>query len=274
MAGSMLSPEQEQEFMRQLESNAGADTPVSENEVLSPEQQTAAMQAGAEMAAADTQEQAADTASESADELARLGFGSVDDLIAAYKQAIKGADEMKEMLSQLTAIAQAVGNDEELDPSDPQAQTKKAVREELKPLYDKMRVDARNKVVQDSWGKFARENKDVEELMPEIREHLALHADYAAQEDGLQRAYNEVRSKKYRSEESLLSDPEFIKRAASNEKVRNAVLEEHLKSVAKNGDVVPETITEGGGIPMSGKKDAPNKMEQAKRSLAAMLGMK
>ena len=61
------------------------------------------------------------------------------------------------MLAQILAYQQALDNDEQLDSYDPLDSVKKAVREEIKPLYDKLQADARNKVVQDAWSKDAKD---------------------------------------------------------------------------------------------------------------------
>ena len=90
----------------------------------------------------------------------------------------------------------------------------------------------------------------------------------------LRRAYDGVRSRKYRSEEQLFADKDFIERAASNEKVKEAVIQAYLTQAARNGESVPASIAGGGGVPLTGKKQPPNSMQQAKDGLARMLGMK
>ena len=98
--------------------------------------------------------------------------------------------------------------------------------------------------------------------------------DHALDEEGLQRAYDAVRSGKYRSERDMMADPEFVKRAAADEGIKKRVIEEYLQSVARNGDAAPQGITEGGSVPLTGKKTGAHSMAQAKQKLESMLGVK
>lgn len=207
-------------------------------------------------------------------ELASLGISSIEELVERYKDRESKATEYKDMLAQLLAYQQALDNEEELDNSDPLDSVKKAVREEIKPLYDKLQSDARNKVVQEAWNKDAKEMPDIADVMPEIAQFIAEHPDLAVSNDGLRRAYDSVRSGKYRTEDQMLADDEFVKRMANNEKVKQAVLQQHLSEIARTGDNVPNSIGSGGSVPLTGQKQAPNSMAQAKNGLAAMLGLK
>ena len=115
---------------------------------------------------------------------------------------------------------------------------------------------------------------DIADVMPEISEFIAEHSDLAVSDDGLRRAYDSVRSKKYRTEAQMLADDEFVKRMASNEKIKEAVLQNHLSEIARTGEGVPNSIGAGGDIPLTGQKAAPNSMQQAKAGLAKLLGAK
>lgn len=115
---------------------------------------------------------------------------------------------------------------------------------------------------------------DLTDMMPEITAFIQEHPELAVTNDGLRRAYDGVRSKNYRSEKQLLEDDKFIERMASNEKIKDAVIKEYLSTAARNGEGVPTSISGGGNVPLTGKKQAPSSMEQAKRGLAQMLGIK
>ena len=206
--------------------------------------------------------------------LSDLGVSSIEELAERYKERESKATEYKDMLAQLLAYQQALDNEEELDSSDPLDSVKKAVREEIRPIYDKLQADARNKVVQEAWSKDAKGMPDIAEVMPEITEFIAEHPDLAVSDDGLRRAYDSVRSKKYRTEAQMLADDEFVKRMASNEKIKEAVLQNHLGELARSGEGVPNSIGAGGNVPLTGQKQAPSSMDQAKKGLAKMLGIK
>lgn len=206
--------------------------------------------------------------------LAELGVSSVQELAERYKERDGKATEYKDMLAQLLAYQQALNNETELESTDPMDSVKKAVREEIKPLYEKIEADARNKIVQEAWGKDAKEMPDIADVMPEITQFIAEHPELAIANDGLRRAYDSVRSAKYKSEAQMLADDEFVKRMASNEKIKEAVLQAHLSEIARNGETIPNSIGSGGEIPLSGQKEAPSSMDQAKKGLARMLGLK
>ena len=206
--------------------------------------------------------------------LSELGVSSVEELVERYKERDSKANEYKDMLAQMLAYQQALDNEKELDPADPMNSVKKAVREEMAPLFEKLQADARNKVVQEAWSKDAQNMPDIADVMPEITEFIAQHPNLAVADDGLRRAYDSVRSSKYRTEEQMLNDAEFVKRMASNEKIKDAVLKDHLSELSRNGEAVPNSIGAGGGVPLTGQKQAPDSMQQAKRGLAQMLGLK
>lgn len=206
--------------------------------------------------------------------LSDLGVSSIEELAERYRDRESKATEYKDMLAQLLAYQQAIDNEEELDNTDPINSVKKAVREEIKPLYDKLQADARNRLVQEAWSKDAKDMPDIAEVMPEISQFISEHPELALANDGLRRAYDRVRSGKYRTEAQMLADDNFIKRMASNDKVKQAVLQEHLSELARSGENVPASIGEGGNIPLTGQKRAPDSMTQAKTGLAKMLGLK
>lgn len=282
MAG-YLTPEQEAEFIKQLESQGGA----LDGGALTPEEQQQAVQEGAQMAAEDAangQMPGADAPAQPTEQtpevnadarlLQSLGFGSLGELANAYKETLKTGSEMREMLTQFAALHQAMENNDELDPNNPEDQMRRVVRSEFAPLYEKQKADIRNRLIQEKWGQSAAAKADdLSEHMDEIQAMLKSNPRLAMDEDGLQRAYDAVRSKKYRSEASLMADAEFLKKVAANPEVKRAVLEEHLQGVARTGDAIPQGITGGGNTPLTGRETITS-MTDAKNKLAQMLGMR
>lgn len=283
MANKYLSPEQEAAFIQSLESQGG----LPDGGALSPEQQQQAIQEGAQMAAADAQngampgvdapaeaQAAAPAGDVNAQALSQLGFGSLDELVNAYKEANRTAGEMRDMLTQITAIQQAANNEAQLDPNDPDARVKQLIDSRMKPLLESRKAEARNRLIQEKWRMSdAAKAADITNLLPEIHAYLTANPRYAVDEDGLQRAYDAVRSKMYRSDEALSNDPAFLKQMANNEQVKKMVLEEHLQNIARNGEAAPQTITDGGSTPLTGKRTASG-MDNAKQKLLSMLGGK
>jgi hypothetical protein len=271
-----LSPDQESQFVSQL------------NAQLTPEQQQAAIQQGADMAAQDLASAGAtppagapvapvDSGAAgglSPEIMEEFGVSSIEELVAALREASGKSGEYKQMLTDLLAFSKAKNNQQQLDPSDPMHSVKAAIREEMGPVLDELGRKAKNKIVQDAWGEAAKEMPDLMDLQGDIAEYIKKYPELAVDENGLRRAYDGVRSQKYRSEDALLDDDEFVKKAAANEKVKNAVLSAHLNEIARNGEPTPPSIGEVGGTPLAGAKAAPDNMEKAKRGLLSMLGGK
>lgn len=203
-----------------------------------------------------------------------LGFETIEDLVNGYKDLQGQHGQYRDMLTQLLAFQQALDNNKELDPKDPMSSVKKAVREEMAPVYEKLQQDAKNKLVQEAWGKDAKNLSGLTDMMPEITMYLSEHPELSVANDGLKRAYEGVRSSKYRTESELFADNAFVERASQNEKIKDAVIKEYLAKTAKQGEDVPPSIAGGGNVPLTGKKQAPSSMDQAKSGLAKMLGMK
>lgn len=264
MADKYLTPEQEAQFMEQLNAanpespSPEAQPPVEDNAAAAP------ADTGAPAPAPDP----------SAAILSELGVSSVQELADSYRTLKGQSSQYKEMLSQLLAFQQALDNKAEIDTDDPLNTVKKAVQDEMGPVYEKLQREAKNKLVQEAWGNDAKNLPDVTDLMPEITQFITEHPELAVANDGLRRAYDGVRSKKYKTEAQMLSDDEFIKRMASNDKIKDAVIKEYLSQTARSGDNVPSSIGGGGNVPLTGKKQAPNSMEAAKTGLAKMLGLK
>lgn len=261
-----LTAEQEAKFMEQLGANSqtspDANAPVEDNG------------GAAAVESAPATAEAEPAVDPNAAILEELGAKSVEDLANQLKEAMGQTKQYREMLSQLLAYQQALDNKAEVEPDDPLNTVKKAVREEMGPIYEKLQREAQNKIVQEAWGKDARNMPDLTDMMPEITAFIQEHPELAVANDGLRRAYDGVRSKNYRSEKQLLEDDKFIERMASNEKIKDAVIKEYLSTAARNGEGVPTSISGGGNVPLTGKKQAPSSMEQAKRGLAQMLGIK
>ena len=262
-----LTPEQEAEFKSKL----GAPAENQPSPEAQPPVEDMGNPASVDAAAAAPAEPAPDP---NAAILAEHGFNSVEEMANAFKEVTAQSGQWKDMLSQLLAFQQALDNQSEVEPEDPLNTVKKAVREEMSPIYEKLQREAQNKIVQEAWGKDAKNMPDLTDMMPEITAFIQEHPELAIANDGLSRAYHSVRSAKYKPESKMLEDADFIKRMASNEKVKDAVIKEYLAAAAKNGEGVPTSISGGGSVPLTGKKQPPNSMDQAKKGLAQMLGMK
>lgn len=260
-----LTPEQEAEFMNKLgaenQPSPEAQPPVEDNGEA----------AAVDAAAAANAEPAPDP---NAALLEQIGVTSVEELVKLYNEATGQSNQYKEMLSQILAFQQALDNQGEIDPTDPLNTVKKAVREEMAPIYEKLQREAQNKMVQDAWGKDAKNMPDLTDMMPEITAFIQEHPELAVANDGLNRAYHTVRSQKYKPESEMLKDKDFIERMASNDKVKEAVIKEYLATAARNGEGVPNSIGGGGNVPLTGKKQPPNSMDQARKGLMQMLGRK
>ena len=129
--------------------------------------------------------------------------------------------------------------------------------------------NGRNRVIQAVWASRAEDLEDIAQFLPEMSAYIAGHPEYAMETDGLERAYDAVRSHRYRSEERLLDDPEAVKRLSADPRVREAVLSAHLAGIYKSAAALPAFIDDGGSIPVA--EPTRGGMDRAKAKLTAML---
>ena len=246
-----LTPRQRQLFIDRL---------AEENDApqLSGDQREAALQQGADMARADMQdmpddegffseEDAQDENGAMAERLAALGFENADQLADAYERLARRYAGLMDDVRRIEAAGRARRNERRLE-NDP---------------------SGRSRVIQAVWANRAEELEDIAQFLPEMSAYIAGHPEYAMETDGLERAYDAVRSHRYRSEERLLDDPEAVKRLSADPRVREAVLSAHLAGIYKSAAALPAFIDDGGSIPVA--EPTKGGMDRAKAKLTAML---
>jgi len=254
-----LTKEQRAELERQL---AGG-------EALTEEEARQAALEGARMARADMEQETEEGL------LQAYGFESIRDIAEAYERTQATVAELKEMLNRLLALEKAERTAAELDVRHPEYAVRRQIDLELRPMREEMNRAAKNRLIQKEWQDSAVKMQDLERLLPEIADYIMRNPKYAGEGDGLRRAYDAVRSGKYRNEEDMLLDPAFIERMAGDERVREAVLKAHLEEIQR-GSGIPQSIgagAEAGKTPLTGRKPITG-MDQAKKRLEAMLGVK
>lgn len=250
-----LSPEQRTELEKQLQQN---DLPEDQAET--------AFQQGALMAQEDEERE------QERRLLNEHGFENATQLLEAWQRTQAAVTELREMLERLTALEQADRTAAELDPMHPEYAVRRRIELELRPMREQAKQATRNRMIQQDWKESAVEMQDLEQMLPEIAEYIMRNPRYAGESDGLRRAYDAVRSAKYRDEDAMLDDPEFISRMASDKRIREEVLRAHLDEIRKTGNV-PQAVgvdAERGKTPMTTKRSV-NGMEQAKKRLEAAL---
>ena len=92
-------------------------------------------------------------------------------------------------------------------------------------------------------------------------------------EHGMEVAHHMARSRRYRSEKQMMEDDEFIKRAAENPKIKEKIIAEYLKEVARGGEGAPATVGTGGRAAATGRKEAPKTLDEANKGLRRLLGL-
>ena len=252
-----LTPRQRQLFIDRL---------AEENDApqLSGDQRRAALQQGANMARADMQglpdeegffpeenalpeENASDENGAMAERLAALGFENAGQLADAYERLERRYADLMDDVRRVEAAGRARRNERRLE-NDP---------------------NGRNRVIQAVWASRAEELEDIAQFLPEMSTYITGHPECAMETDGLERAYDAVRSHRYRSEERLLDDPEAVKRLSADPRVREAVLSAHLAGIYKSAAALPAFIDDGGNIPVA--EPVKGGMDRAKAKLTAML---
>lgn len=274
-SGSELSPQEQQAIVQQgadqakadLE-GAGAEAPVDPNAPVQPEQQPAAQETPAAPAVPATQPQE----DPNAQLLAGLGFDNVQALADAFSQLSESYAQTKQETERLLNLQQAMGTEEELDESTPQGQMKKMLREMLGPLADEARNTARNRAIAEAWNLDAKKFPDFADLQGDINGYIQANPDLAIAPDGLKRAYHAVRSNRYKSDADLLKDPKFVEKMASNPDVKAAVLKAHMASIAANGEI-PASVGGGGNVPLTGPGKKPTTVAEASNALRALFGV-
>jgi len=270
----MLSPEQAAAFEQALAQGGAPEDGNMPPEPEAPPTDGAPMvppgaEAPQEAApAAPTQPQA--PADPYADLLASVGVGSVEELVQGFSDLSANLAQTQSALDQLLAMQEAMGNEDELDPTDPDYSMKKYVREYLSPIADKIKVQEMGNRVRDAWNESAKDMPDLQDFMEDISQHMMENGALSTSPDGLKRAYDAVRSAKYRSPDALLADPEFLKKASANDALKKMVIEAHLANIAKNGEL-PTSIGDGGSPFMTGKKGEVGNMADAKKATLALL---
>lgn len=252
-----LTPRQRQLFLKKL-----ANTDAAEDMRLTPDEQSAALRHGAKMAQADLDSRLNDedegsaflqddmTTPESdalAERLNALGFDEPEALIEAYERLSRRYADLLRDMRHAEAMSRARKNARLLEP-DP---------------------SGRNRLIQNEWIRRADALSDLAQFLPDMAGYIAEHPEYAVETDGLERAYDAVRSHLYRSEEQLLDDPQAVKRLSADPRIRESVLTTHLASLYKSAQDLPAFIDDGGSTPGA----APSKggMDKAKIKLLAML---
>lgn len=222
------------------------------------------------------------------------GFESVEQLIGAYtemaaREQQRGNDmaTLRDLNAQLVSIAEALGYgqelgsvdlsvDESLMRSNPAEYTRQSVRkeiaEQLKPMLEQQQANLRGRMLDQAWRTFAAEHGDVSEMMDDIKEYLSEHKDLYDSEDGLGVAYHMARSKKYRPEKALMEDEDFLGRAAANPKVREKVIADYLKELARSGEGAPASVGGGGSAVPTDRKKQPTSMRDVHKLARKLFG--
>lgn len=254
------------------EQRAALEAQLAGEEELTDEQADAAFAQGIRMAQADEANGGDGAQDEERQALRQAGFDDVEELLAAYRATSAAVGELREMVEQLLQMEKATQTAAQLDPTHPEYAVRRQVELELRPMREQARRAARNRVIQQDWKASAMQMENLERLLPEMAEYIMRNPKYANESDGLTRAYDAVRSAKYRDEETMMNDPEFIRRAATDERVKEAVLRAHLEEIYQSGEA-PQSVGSGvgsGKTPLTGRKPITG-MEMAKKRLEAMM---
>ena len=204
--------------------------------------------------------------------LKKHGFMSMAEVRRAFEWLQKVIEGQRGLLNDLREIERADATAAALDARHPEYAVGRMIEMELRPVRDKAKAAARNRMIQQDWMTSAAGMRDLQRLLPEIAEYIMENPRFAEDSEGLLRAYEAVRSRKYRDTDELLEDPEFIRAMAENEQIREAVLRAHMEEIRKGGRV-PQAIGAGGEAgksPIAGRKPITG-MEMAKKRLEAML---
>ena len=223
------------------------------------------------------------------------GISDVNQLVTKYNELLSRENqrgeqmkELRELNGQLVAIAEALGYtkdigsidlgvDESLAKTNPQEYMRQLSRREtaemFRPLIEQQQKNLRGKLIDDAWRGFAREHGDVADMMEDIGAVMKESPELSDAENGLEVAYHLARSKRYQLESRMMENEDFIGRAAANPKVKEKVIADYLKEVARGGEAAPVTVGGGGKAAAIGRKSAPKTIDEASKGLKKLLGM-
>jgi hypothetical protein len=261
-----LTKEQRAELERQLSgglTEEEAQQALYEGARMAQRELGVSQQPGGDMLALDEEDRAF---------LKKYGFESMADVRRSFRTLQDVVEMQRGLLSDLREIERADATAAALDARHPGYAAGRVFEMEMRPVRDKALKAARNRMIQQEWMLSAAGLRDLERLLPEIAEYIMAEPRLAEDSEGLVRAYEAVRSRKYRDTDELLADPEFIRKMAENEAIREAVLRAHMEEIQKGGGV-PQMIgagSEAGKTPVTGRKPITG-MEMAKKRLEAML---
>ncbi len=256
------------EYLTQ-EQRAQFEKELAQGGSLTQEQAQRAVNEGAQMAQEDMKAQ------QHSELLRQYGFGSLEEMLEQYERLTATVAELKRMLSRLLSIEKAERTAAQLDVRHPEYAVRRRIELELAPMREEAKAATRNRMIQHQWQDSAYQMRDLEKLLPEIAEYIMRNPKYASEADGLVRAYDAVRSQKYRDEQELLEDPEFVGHLLENEQVREMLMKAYMQQVRRGGSV-PQSVGafgEAGKMPLTARKPITG-MDQAKKRLEAMLGAK
>ena len=209
-------------------------------------------------------------------------------LAAAENQRGEEMQALRELNGELLSVAEALGYtkdiagvdlsvDEALRESDPDAyhsqKMRREVADQLKPLIETQQRNLRQRMIDRSWKQYAGEHADLAEMMEDIQAVMKDMPELYDSERGMEVAHHMARSRRYKSEKQMMEDDEFIKRAAENPKIKEKIIADYLKEVARGGEGAPATVGTGGRAAAAGRKEAPKTLDEANKGLRKLLGL-
>lgn len=209
-------------------------------------------------------------------------------LTAAENQRGEEMQALRELNGELLSVAEALGYtkdiagvdlsvDEALRESDPEAyhsqKMRREVADQLKPLIETQQRNLRQRMIDRSWKQYAGEHADLAEMMEDIQAVMKDMPELYDSERGMEVAHHMARSRRYKSEKQMMEDDEFIKRAAENPKIKEKIIADYLKEVARGGEGAPATVGTGGRAAAAGHKEAPKTLDEANKGLRKLLGL-
>lgn len=207
-------------------------------------------------------------------------------LTAAENQRGEEMQVLRELNGELLSVAEALGYtkdiagvdlsvDESLRESDPEAyhsqKMRREVADQLKPLIETQQRNLRQRMIDRSWKQYAGEHTDLAEMMEDIQAVMKDMPELYDSERGMEVAHHMARSRRYKSEKQMMEDDEFIKRAAENPKIKEKIIADYLKEVARGGEGAPATVGTGGRAAAAGRKEIKT-LDEANRALRRLLG--
>lgn len=139
----------------------------------------------------------------------------------------------------------------------------KTTEQKLEPFYEKAEWN-------DYVKQFLKDNDSAKNYATDIMNVLLQDKVLASMPNSLELAFNKVKAQKYRSEEELVSDPNFLQNyVLNNDEIKKTIISNYLNTLKKNKSpqLINSTLTGSLGVMPQKKANSLNEAKELAKKL-------